>query len=138
MKIVLLAGGRAAGAPETAAARDYLARAAAAGRRIGVRDAALVEIDERKGDWLDAAPRGVEVETIKAAFLALPGVTALHDLHVWGLSTTETALTAHLVHDRADADALLAEAQALARTRFSIRHTTLQLESGAALDCADC
>ncbi len=58
MKIVLLAGGRAAGAPETAAARDYLARAAAAGRRIGVRDAALVEIDERKGDWLDAAPRG--------------------------------------------------------------------------------
>lgn len=87
---------------------------------------------------LDAAPRGVEVETIKAAFLALPGVTALHDLHVWGLSTTETALTAHLVHDRADADALLAEAQALARTRFSIRHTTLQLESGAALDCADC
>ncbi|MGQ2992086.1 cation diffusion facilitator family transporter, partial [Brevundimonas sp.] len=87
---------------------------------------------------LDAAPRGVEVETIKAAFLALPGVTAIHDLHVWGLSTTETALTAHLVHDRADADALLAEAQALARTRFSIRHTTLQLESGGALDCADC
>ena len=87
---------------------------------------------------LDAAPRGVDVAAIRAGFLALPGVTAVHDLHVWGLSTTETALTAHLVHDRADADALLCEAQALARTRFSIGHTTLQLETGALPDCPDC
>ena len=87
---------------------------------------------------LDAAPRGVDVAAIRAGFLALPGVTAVHDLHVWGLSTTETALTAHLVHDRPDADALLCEAQALARTRFSIGHTTLQLETGALPDCPDC
>lgn len=87
---------------------------------------------------LDAAPRGVDVAAIRAGFLALPGVTAVHDLHVWGLSTTETALTAHLVHDRPDADALLCEAQALARTRFSIGHTTLQLESGVLPDCPDC
>lgn len=87
---------------------------------------------------LDAAPRGVDVAAIRAGFLALPGVTAVHDLHVWGLSTTETALTAHLVHDRPDADALLCEAQALARTRFSIGHTTLQLEAGALPDCPDC
>ena len=87
---------------------------------------------------LDAAPRGVDVAAIRAGFLALPGVTAVHDLHVWGLSTTETALTAHLVHDRPDGDALLCEAQALARTRFSISHTTLQLETGALPDCPDC
>ena len=87
---------------------------------------------------LDAAPRGVDVAAIRAGFLALPGVTAVHDLHVWGLSTTETALTAHLVHDRIDAEALLCEAQALARTRFSIGHTTLQLETGALPDCPDC
>jgi cobalt-zinc-cadmium efflux system protein len=87
---------------------------------------------------LDAAPRGVDVAAIRAGFLALPGVTAVHDLHVWGLSTTETALTAHLVHDRTDAEALLCEAQALARTRFSIGHTTLQLETGALPDCPDC
>jgi len=87
---------------------------------------------------LDAAPRGVDVEAIRAAFLALPGVSAVHDLHVWGLSTTETALTAHLVHDRADAAVLLAEAQGLARTRFAIGHTTLQLETGALPDCPDC
>ncbi|MBX9461186.1 MAG: cation diffusion facilitator family transporter [Brevundimonas sp.] len=87
---------------------------------------------------LDAAPRGVDVEAIRAAFLALPGVSAVHDLHVWGLSTTDTALTAHLVHDRPDATALLAEAQGLARVRFAIRHTTLQLEAGALPDCPDC
>lgn len=87
---------------------------------------------------LDAAPRGVDVEAIRAAFLALPGVSAVHDLHVWGLSTTDTALTAHLVHDRPDAAALLAEAQTMARARFAIRHTTLQLEAGALPDCPDC
>lgn len=87
---------------------------------------------------LDAAPAGVDVEAIRAAFLALPGVSAVHDLHVWGLSTTETALTAHLCHDRPDAAALLAEAQALARTRFRIGHTTLQLETDALPDCPDC
>lgn len=87
---------------------------------------------------LDAAPRGQDVNAIRAALLALPGVIAIHDLHVWGLSTTETALTAHLVHDRLDADALLLEAQTLAKGRFGIGHATLQLESGAAMDCAGC
>jgi len=87
---------------------------------------------------LDAAPRGVDVAAIRAGLLSLPGVSAVHDLHVWGLSTTDTALTAHLVHDRADGDALLAEAQGLVRTRFEISHTTLQLESGVLPDCPDC
>jgi cobalt-zinc-cadmium efflux system protein len=87
---------------------------------------------------LDAAPRGVDVEAVRAAFLAMPGVSAVHDLHVWGLSTTDTALTAHLVHDRADPEALLAEAHQMARARFSIRHTTLQLEAGPLPDCPDC
>jgi cobalt-zinc-cadmium efflux system protein len=87
---------------------------------------------------LDAAPRDVDVEAVRAAFLGLRGVTAVHDLHVWGLSTTETALTAHLVHDRADGEALLSEAQGLARTRFRIGHTTLQLESGVLPDCPAC
>lgn len=87
---------------------------------------------------LDAAPAGVDVGAVREALLALPGVDAVHDLHVWGLSTTETALTAHLVHDRPDPATLLAEAQALARTRFRIGHTTLQLETSALPDCPDC
>jgi len=87
---------------------------------------------------LDAAPNGVEVAEVRAAFLALPGVSAVHDLHIWGLSTTDTALTAHLVHDRPDADALLIEAQGVARSRFGVSHTTFQLESGALPDCPAC
>ena len=87
---------------------------------------------------LDAAPNGVEVDQVREAFLALPGVSAVHDLHVWGLSTTDTALTAHLVHDRPDVDALLAEAQGVARGRFGVSHTTFQLESGALPDCPAC
>ena len=87
---------------------------------------------------LDAAPNGVEVDQVREAFLALPGVSAVHDLHIWGLSTSDTALTAHLVHDRPDADALLMEAQGVARGRFGVSHTTFQLESGALPDCPTC
>lgn len=58
MKLLLLAGGRAAAAPETVKARDYLQRAAATGKRLGIKAADLIEIDERKGDWLGALPKG--------------------------------------------------------------------------------
>src|ERR1700731_2713802 len=46
---------------------------------------------------LDAVPEGVDAAAVRAHLLAMPGVTALHDLHIWGMSTTETALTCHLV-----------------------------------------
>jgi len=87
---------------------------------------------------MDAAPASIEVGAVRSALVALPGVTAVHDLHIWGLSTTQTALTAHIVHDRGDPRALLVEAQTLARTRFKIGHTTLQLETDVMPDCPDC
>ena len=72
MKLLLLAGGRAASAPETAAAADYLKRAAAAGKRIGLKEATLVEIDERKGNWLEALPKGgVLIALDEAEMLAI-------------------------------------------------------------------
>jgi len=86
---------------------------------------------------LDAAPRGKDVAAIRQALCELPGVSAVHDLHVWGLSTTRTALTAHLVHD-ADPAALLSQARDLARARFGIDHVTIQLEPAGALDCEGC
>ncbi|HEY1300309.1 MAG TPA: cation diffusion facilitator family transporter, partial [Stellaceae bacterium] len=46
---------------------------------------------------LAAVPEGVDAEAVRAHLAAQPGVTALHDLHIWGMSTTETALTCHLV-----------------------------------------
>ncbi len=87
---------------------------------------------------MDAAPGSVDVAKVREAFVALPGVTAVHDLHIWGMSTTKTALTAHLVHDRGDPRALLMEAQALAKSKFAIAHTTLQLETDVMPDCPDC
>jgi len=87
---------------------------------------------------MDAAPRSVDVAAVREALVALPGVSAVHDLHVWNMSTTSTALTAHLVHDRGDPRALLIEAQTLAKARFKIAHTTLQLETDVMPDCPTC
>lgn len=87
---------------------------------------------------LDGAPAGIVVDRVREGLLAVPGVTAVHDLHIWGMSTTDAALTAHLVHERADAAALLAEVQALARHTFNIDHVTIQLESEPLHDCPQC
>ncbi len=87
---------------------------------------------------MDAAPGSVDVAAVREALDTLPGVRAVHDLHVWNLSTTSTALTAHLVHDRGDPRALLMEAQALVKSKFAIGHTTLQLETDVMPDCPDC
>lgn len=84
---------------------------------------------------LDAVPAGIDPEAVAAYLAALPGVTAVHDLHVWGMSTTEAALTAHLVKpDHADDDALIARATRELHERFRIAHVTLQWERGE-LDC---
>ena len=86
---------------------------------------------------LDGAPAHIDVEALRADLSALPGVSEVHDLHVWGLSTTRAALSAHLVHARPDPEALLAEAQAVARRRGA-EHATLQLEPARLPDCPGC
>jgi cobalt-zinc-cadmium efflux system protein len=80
---------------------------------------------------LDAVPQGVDAAAVRAHLLAQPGVTALHDLHIWGMSTTETALTCHLVMPRGHPgdEALSAIARELEH-HFRIHHTTLQIELG--------
>jgi cobalt-zinc-cadmium efflux system protein len=84
---------------------------------------------------LDAAPRAARVEEIRAYLSGLPGVAKVHDLHVWALSTTETALTAHLVRPGGGDDALLAEAAASLQDRFGVAHATLQVERDEAAAC---
>ena len=81
---------------------------------------------------LDAAPRGIDPEAVRAWLAGRPGVTEVHDLHIWAMSTTETALTAHVTRpDNSDSDAFLHDtAQALSE-RFRIGHPTLQIETGA-------
>lgn len=82
----------------------------------------------------DGVPEGIDVRDVRATLLALPGVRGLHDLHVWGMATSETALTAHLVVDDAsnERDRLLRAATHALEERFKITHVTLQLE---AADC---
>ncbi len=78
---------------------------------------------------LDAVPADIDREAVESYLAGLPGVTAVHDLHIWPLSTTSVALTAHLV--KADAsidDDLLDEVAAELQRRFGIDHTTIQTE----------
>ena len=85
---------------------------------------------------MDAVPAGVDQAAVQAALEGLPGVVEVHDLHIWGLSTTRTALTAHLVLSRPD-PALVQAACAMLHDRFGLDHATLQVEEGeAAMGCA--
>jgi cobalt-zinc-cadmium efflux system protein len=78
---------------------------------------------------LDAVPGGIDLATVDRVLRAVPGVIDVHDLHVWGLSTTETALTAHLVQDSGHVgDVILTACQAM-RDEFSIGHSTFQIET---------
>ena len=79
----------------------------------------------------DAAPSGIDPDAVKRHLEGLPGVIEVHDLHIWAMSTTETALTAHLVRPGANLDdAFIADAARDLAKRFSIRHATLQVECG--------
>ena len=90
--------------------------------------------------WMSLAgvPSGIDVDLVEAALAELDGVETVHDLHIWPLSTTETALTAHLVAPRADSDVLIAAAQKMLHDRFHIEHCTLQIERTHLEDAACC
>ena len=83
---------------------------------------------------LDAVPAGIDYDAVHALLSSRDGVVEVHDLHIWGMSTTDVALTAHLVRPCGGGeDALLAEVAAQLRTRFGIAHATIQLEQGLAV-----
>jgi cobalt-zinc-cadmium efflux system protein len=80
---------------------------------------------------MDAVPERIDPVAVKAYLCSLPGVTSVHDLHIWGMSTTETALTAHVVRPELDDhDAFLASVTKALHDRFEIEHATLQIERG--------
>jgi cobalt-zinc-cadmium efflux system protein len=87
---------------------------------------------------MDAVPAGIDRGDVEAHLRALPGVCEVHDLHIWALSTTETAITAHLVVlPEVAADTLTAAAAREVKETFAIGHATFQVESQAtAADCA--
>lgn len=85
---------------------------------------------------LDAMPDHLDHTEIAGFLAELPGVAEVHDLHVWALSTTECAATAHLVHvEGASGAALVALAVEGLRKRFAIGHATIQIESAGMAEC---
>jgi cobalt-zinc-cadmium efflux system protein len=85
---------------------------------------------------LHAAPPGIDPEAVSDFLGAQPGVTAIHDLHIWPMSTTETALTAHLVLPAGYPGPSFAAGLAdRLKSQFGIDHTTIQIELD---DCGGC
>jgi len=80
---------------------------------------------------LDGVPKGIDLADVKDYLERLDGVTDVHDLHIWAMSTDETALTAHLVRPDGFNDAFLHGVCEELAHRFRIRHATLQIEAGS-------
>jgi cobalt-zinc-cadmium efflux system protein len=80
---------------------------------------------------LDGVPKGIELAEVKDYLGHLPGVTEVHDLHIWAMSTNETALTAHLVRPGGYEDSFLHGVCEELSHRFNIQHATLQIEAGS-------
>ena len=79
--------------------------------------------------FLEAAPRGVDPEALASALLAVPGVTGVHELHVWEVTSGFPALSAHVLVDGSqDCHAKRGEVERLLLERFEIDHTTLQVD----------
>lgn len=87
---------------------------------------------------LSAVPANIDMNAVQTYLQQLPGVQSIHDLHVWGISTTESALTVHLVTPQGyPGDAAMDDIMDTLKKRFSISHSTLQVEMGSTLhQCA--
>jgi cobalt-zinc-cadmium efflux system protein len=78
---------------------------------------------------MDAVPEGIDATAVESYLCALSKVVEVHDLHIWGMSTTEAALTTHLVMAEPFCDnAFLVAVEHELHQRFGIEHATLQLE----------
>lgn len=86
---------------------------------------------------MDTAPAAVDMTAVRGFLETCPDVAAVHDLHVWPLSTTETALTVHLVRPKGGDDAFLKHVAKALHGRFGIRHATMQVEAESLEDCED-
>jgi cobalt-zinc-cadmium efflux system protein len=83
-----------------------------------------------------AVPSTIDPTAVRFYLVALPGVVSIHDLHIWSMSTTETALTAHLVMPAGNpGDAFLIETCRQLSDRFKIGHATLQIENATIARC---
>jgi cobalt-zinc-cadmium efflux system protein len=89
---------------------------------------------------LDAIPYHIDHEKVQAYLLSLPGITAIHDLHIWALSTKEIALTAHLLGPETNfTDTAFIAIKKQLQQQFKISHVTLQIEQATITEtCQNC
>ena len=90
---------------------------------------------------LDAVPEGIDTDAVRKYLLGAPSVTGAHHLHIWGLSTTEVALTVHLIiPEGSNGNQLLHEIQHGLEEKFKIGHATIQFEAPGESECVgdDC
>jgi cobalt-zinc-cadmium efflux system protein len=78
---------------------------------------------------LDAVPKHINLEKVREFLLTQKGVENIHDLHIWAMSTTKVALTAHLIMPEGFSDKFISELQQKLEHEFGIGHTTLQIEN---------
>jgi cobalt-zinc-cadmium efflux system protein len=88
---------------------------------------------------VDAVPNNIDIDSIRQYLLSLPDVEDIHDLHIWAMSTTQVALTAHLLRQSPNIDDdLLHKAASELRDKYGIHHSTIQVENGQChLQCQD-
>jgi len=85
---------------------------------------------------LNATPNSISINEVKEYLQNLNGVTKIHDVHIWGMSTTEIAMTAHLViPNYLGDDKFIHETCHQLKDRFGISHATLQIEKGEGAEC---
>lgn len=89
---------------------------------------------------LDAVPKHIKVENVRNFFLSKTEITDIHDLHIWAMSTTEVALSVHIVTRDSSNDISIVDLQDELKTKFGIGHSTFQIENEEApIDCnIDC
>lgn len=86
---------------------------------------------------LDAVPKNIDIDQVHDYLLSKEGVTDVHDLHVWAMSTTQVALTTHLVIPEGNTDKFIADLQQELQTKFGIGHSTFQVEKEKVDDNSD-
>lgn len=89
---------------------------------------------------IDAVPANIDLSEVKKYLNSLKGIVNVHDLHVWSLSTSQSALTVHLVTEGIfPADSLLSDIKKELHDKFEIEHTTIQIETKESqMDCDNC
>jgi cobalt-zinc-cadmium efflux system protein len=96
-------------------------------------------LKQSTGMSLAGVPRGISLIEVDRSLSALDGVVALHDLHIWPMSTTENALTVHLVVPRQEIRRqVLTEARKMLHDSFHLEHVTIQIEDLTGEECVDC